>query len=175
MQITHPITVEQKRGPLCKARDSRINDFQARNACVLLQLSLCDAEVTHTVRVEVVSPIEGDEWVAQAACRLYAIDGRRTRKVTTSSSSYLNFPFHPSSDRSPEKASFVRSPGRQDDVGPKAADMSRVERQRQGCVLLPLGDTYSPSLRPSWVGGCWLVGEIGPVGGWVVCTGGGGG
>ena len=23
----------------------------------------------------------------------------------------------------------------------------------------------SPSLRPSWVGGCWLVGEIGLVGG----------
>ena len=40
-----------------------------------------------------------------------------------------------------------------------------VPEFEQGCVLVHRGDTSSPSLRPSWVGGCWLVGEIRLVGG----------
>ena len=51
-----------------------------------------------------------------------------------------------------------------------AAECSQQHKQQcahrsLGCVLLHRGDTSSPSLRSSWVGGCWLVGEIRLVGG----------
>ena len=108
---TYPVAAEQEGGPLGEARHGRIHHLDARDPRVLLQRLL-------HAWLRVSNWTQGGLIKGKPAAKK-----RLTRSATTSGSSYLKAPFHPSSDKSPAKASSVRSPGLTEEVGPHAAAM----------------------------------------------------